>query len=152
MFLKQFRVPVMAVVLIVAALPLSGYGKDDKVDILALQKDAWAKLLGPHVDIDVFRSLVTPDFMFISGRGKLYSLEQNIETLKPCSFHSFNIQAPQTRWLSPNAAVIVYHLFLDATCAGHKIPTDFEVSDVWVRRNGKWAVLLYGETEAAPLK
>jgi hypothetical protein len=137
--------------LAVLAIPLAAHATNSKADLLTIQTEAWRVLLGPRVDIAAFRRIVTPDFIYVEGNGKTYSVEENAAALATCSFQSFKIRDPQIRWLSADAGLIVYHLSLDGSCHGQQIPTDFEVSAVWVKRNGGWLAELYAETVATAL-
>ena len=120
-----------------------------KPDILTLQLQAWQKLIGPQPDVEGFRQLVASDFIYIEDDGTFHSLEENLAILHQCSFSSFSIRDPQVRWLSPTSAVIFYHLNLEGIYRGHKIPDDYESTNVWIKRNGKWVIQLYSEALVA---
>ena len=120
-----------------------------KPDILTLQLQAWQKLIGLQPDVEGFHQLVAPDFIYIEDDGTFHTLEENLAILRQCSFSSFSIRDPQVRWLSPTSAVIFYHLYLDGVYKGRKIPDDYESTNVWIKRNGKWVIQLYSEALVA---
>jgi hypothetical protein len=120
-----------------------------KPDILALQLEAWQKLIGPRPDVEGFRELVAPDFIYIGDNGAFHTLEENLAILRQCSFASFSLTDPQVRWLSSTSAVIFYHLNIDGVYKGHKIPNEYESTNVWTKRNGRWVIQLYSEALVA---
>lgn len=147
-----FKRGVLLSLLTLLSVPLAARTPPGKIDLLAVQTEAWRTLMGPRVDTEAFRRLATPDFIYVEGNGKTYTLEENVVALATCSFQSFQIETPQTRWLSADSALLVYHLRLDGACHGHKIPSDFEISSVWVKHNSRWRVQLYAETVIEPSK
>jgi hypothetical protein len=124
--------------------------EDISEEILACEEATYATFLGPKPDVETLEKLLTPDFLHIQWQGIIWTREENISSLKSgVVFSSIEIKDPRVRRLSPNSAVIVARVLIEASAGGRNLSTDNLTSTVWVKRDGKWLAQLHTATATA---
>src|SRR4029077_20345905 len=125
-------------------------GEDLTREILACENKVYETFLGPQPDVEAFRKLTLPDYLYINYRGVIWNREENIITLRSgVVFSSIRIKESQVKKLSPTSALIVARVLIEASAGGHNLSTDTLTSTVWVKQNGKWLVQLHTSIKVA---
>jgi hypothetical protein len=132
-------------------LKLADFDAEDlSKEILACEKEVYKTFLGPQPDVEAFQKLTLPDYLYIRSTGIIWTREENAASLKSgVVFSSIEIKDPQVRKLSPNSAVIVARVLIEAAAGEHNLSTETLTSSVWVKQDGKWLAQLHTSTMAA---
>jgi hypothetical protein len=72
------------------------------------------------------------------------------EMLKSCTTRSWSTSDLKVKAITADIAAATYKATLDQTCDGKIQPTNYFISDVLQRRNGRWVSLLHQETPVQP--
>ena len=135
----------VSILIMLSMLTHRSFGESLHAQMLNLENKAWSNLIGPSMNLEEFERSLAPDFLYVEATGRVFDAKEDLEVLKACSFESFKIVSLQAVRISPNAAIAIFKMNLDAECGGRPIPHDHTVSDVWVRRGHKWVVQLHTE-------
>jgi hypothetical protein len=82
-------------------------GEDLAREILACENKVYETFLGPQPDVEAFRKLTLPDYLYINYRGVIWNREENIIILRSgVVFSSIRIKESQVKKLSPTSALI----------------------------------------------
>ncbi len=98
-------------------------------------------------DVDGLNKLMLPDFINVTSRQQ--SRDEVLETFKHnlqvCTEDPIAIRRAQVFMLSPDVASIVYQANLSKTCDERTSKSDYNMTTVWVRRDGRWQMHLHTE-------
>ncbi|MEQ7874929.1 nuclear transport factor 2 family protein [Sphingomonas sp. ASV193] len=89
--------------------------------------------------------ILTQDFIYASPQGAV-SRQTALNVVSHCQLSSYSFERVEMRQLSADAAVLIYKLNQDLTCFGKKEPAATINSDTFVRRGGKWKIVLTTQT------
>ncbi len=132
--------------------PSAPPAKDDPLlaPLLAIQMqlfDGWkAKSLEP------FEKNLAEDALVFSASGvfdRATQLEQQKGANARCTVSKVTMLDPEVRRLAPDTALLLYVLEQQATCGGGPIPSPLRIATLYVRRAGRWVIVL---RTSAPLK
>jgi hypothetical protein len=119
-------------------------------EILVCENKVYETFLGPQPDVEAWKKLTLPDYLYINFRGVIWTKEENAISLKSgVVFSSIKIKNSQVRKLSPTSALIVARVLVEATAGGHDLSTETLTSTVWVKQEGKWLAQLHTSIKVA---
>ncbi len=93
-------------------------------------------------------STFAPDFVQVGGHAMAIGADATITALMSCNLTSYHITESVLKQLSPTAAVLITRQQQQLTCSGHPAPPVMNMTDTYVKRDGKWLILIH--IEAAP--
>lgn len=96
-------------------------------------------------DLPRLSAILAPDFVYAGPQG-ISSRQAALDVIRQCKLSAYSFRDLQMRRLSPDAAVLVYRLNQDLTCFGKKDPSVTLNSDTFVKRRGKWYIVLTTQT------
>lgn len=118
---------------------------DDATEIEASMK-ALAKAFETH-DVDRIRSLMTPDHVAInSGDDHPVSVDEQMKELTKLRYSVVEIGEPTVSMIDTATALVIVGMNIEASLDGVPQPGKLIVSQIWVKRDGKWLQRLYQET------
>ncbi len=97
-------------------------------------------------DWDAIARRLAPDFLEIAGDGHFYNKEQVAKYFPEMRVTDYTISDVEFRSLGPAAALIAYHLDVQAAFQGKSLPGSFLVSTVWAKQHGEWMVVFHQGT------
>lgn len=107
--------------------------------------EAWNALnqASVHVDVAALERLYADDYVFVTYRGTIENKSHQIELFKS-GVMKFSERTPSevnVRMFGNDMAVIVYRRHQQATVGGAPRPEDVRVTNVWLRRSGRWQLV-----------
>lgn len=93
--------------------------------------------------------ILTADFLYAGPQG-VSSRKSALDVIRQCHLSSYSFDDLKMRRLSAGSAVLIYRLKQDLTCFGKKEPPLTLNSDTFVRRGGKWYIVLTTQTTLSP--
>ncbi len=101
-------------------------------------------------DRAALKSLLAPDYLILSGSGKLHDKAWLIQSFCAPGVHNnpFTVLEPFTRILSPGSAILGGWAELSGTENGKPFSQKLRFADTWVRRNGHWQVVFTSVAES----
>ncbi len=143
LFVRWFRTAVLGLALVPLA---QGQAPSDNA---AVQKDlqivaddfmvAWQKS-----DTMALSSLLAPEFIF-AGPGGYRTRAITLNGLKHCKLGNYALEDFEMRRTSPDSAVLLYKIHRNLTCGGEKELANTINADAFVRRRGKWLMVMTTE-------
>jgi hypothetical protein len=95
-------------------------------------------------------STLAPDFVAVGGEAMATGLDATMKALMSCDLTSYRITDSALKQLSPTAAVLITKQQQQITCFGHPAPLVMYMTDTYVKRDGKWSILIHIEAAPAP--
>lgn len=96
-------------------------------------------------------STLAPDFVAVGFGGSMTTdLDATIKALMGCELTSYRIADSSLKQLSPTVAVLITRQQQQITCSGHPAPASMDMTDTYVKRDGKWLILIHIETVSQP--
>lgn len=93
-------------------------------------------------------STLAPEFVAVGGPALASGVDDTLKGLMGCDVASYHINDSALKRLSPTTAVLLTTQQQQITCSGHPAPALMYMTDTYVKREGKWVILIH--TEAAP--
>jgi hypothetical protein len=127
-----------------------GNNPSDKLDqdaLVTIANDfmvAWQKQ-----DMEAIAGILDPDFLFAGPHG-VVPKATTLKALSRCKLGDFALEGFQFRRTSADSAILVYRIHRDLVCGGKNDLDDTLNTDAFVRRNGKWSILLTTEGVLPP--
>jgi ketosteroid isomerase-like protein len=107
-------------------------------ELIALEQE-WMDAI-QRKDFPALDQIVGPDYAYTaSGQGR-WSRQRWMETVPVYDIHTFEFLAIDVR-VYGDVAVVLPHLRQMASVAGATRSGEFLLTDVWVRRDGRWQVV-----------
>lgn len=101
-------------------------------------------------DADRIRSLMTPDHVAVSPNyARAYSVDDQIGTLGDLDYRVVKVGALDIDIIDPDVALVSQELTVEGSFRGSPLPSEIYVTQVWIRRDGRWLQRLYQETDIA---
>jgi hypothetical protein len=95
-------------------------------------------------------SILAPDFVDVGGEAMANGLDASMKALMSCDLTSYRITDSALKQLSPIAAVLITKQQQQITCFGHPAPPVMYMTDTYVKRDGRWLILIHIEAAPAP--
>jgi hypothetical protein len=118
--------------------------KDALKDILLQRGDEMMAAWKRH-DSAGIASTLAPDFVSVGGDAMATGFDATIKGLMNCTLTSYRITESNLKQLSSTAAVLITRQEQQITCSGHPAPAVMNMTDTYVKRNGKWLILIHTE-------
>jgi hypothetical protein len=116
--------------------------KADQDALMAIANDfmvAWQKQ-----DMSTISDILAPDFLFAGPHG-VVPKATTLKALSHCALGTFTLEDFQMRRTSSDSAVLIYKIHRDLECGGKKDLEDTLNTDAFIRRNGKWSIIVTTE-------
>jgi len=120
-----------------AQQPAGATSEATATEIIALSQKKWQWMADRLVDS--LEVLFHPEAVFVHMGGTL-TREQELEVIRTGRIHykHAEIFEVSVRFLSPNTAVLLNRIRLDAVVGGNEVTNPFMVTEVYVRENNRW--------------
>jgi hypothetical protein len=105
---------------------------------------AWQKQ-----DLSIISNILAPEFIFAGPHG-VNSRAATLTVLGHCKLGVFTLTDFQIRQTSADSAILLYKIHRDLACFGKKDLENTLNTDTFVRRDGKWSIVLTTEGELLP--
>lgn len=116
--------------------------------LIAKEKFSWT--LAIKKNAPTYRALHASDFLTVSGIGvqgrapsEASALDANV------TFDKCNLSHMDLHWMSPDVALITYHVRFAGIDHGKRFAGDQYASSLWVRRGKEWLNTFYQATDAS---
>ena len=116
-------------------------------DVLLKRNDEFMSAWKRH-DRAAITSTLAPEFLNVGGNGMATGLDATLNRLLSCTLTSYHPTESRLLQLSPTAAVIIARQQQEISCSGHPAPPVVDATDTYVKRNGRWLIIMH--TEAVP--
>jgi ketosteroid isomerase-like protein len=98
-------------------------------------------------DEATIRSLVTSDHLAIAPiYGGSATVSEQVALFPDIHYSAYRATAPRIDLLDPQTALANYQISLEGTFRGNPLASPVFVTEIWVKRDGKWLQQLYQET------
>jgi hypothetical protein len=104
---------------------------------------AWQKQ-----DMTTISSILAPDFLLAGPHG-VKTRAYTLNVLTHCTLGKFTLDDFQMRQTSADSAILLYTIHRDLTCFGKKDLENTLNTDTFLRKDGKWSIVLTTEGEIA---
>ena len=120
-----------------AQQPAGATSEATATEIIALSQKKWQWMADRLVDS--LEVLFHPEAVFVHMGGTL-TREQELEVIRTGRIHykHAEIFEVSVRFLSPNTAVLLNRIRLDAVVGGNEVTNPFMVTEVYVQENNRW--------------
>jgi hypothetical protein len=102
---------------------------------------AWQKQ-----DMTTISNILAPDFLFAGPHG-VKTRAYTLNVLTHCTLGKFTLEDFQLRQTSADSAILLYKIHRDLTCFGKKDLENTLNTDTFLRKAGKWTIMLTTEGE-----
>ncbi len=123
------------------------FAQDDvKSTVTSIEKKLWEAW--KNNEKTAFEEHLADNTVSINPQGVSAGKEAAIRdmTATPCEVRGFSFSDWQVHQLSSETVLVTYKAKQDATCGGHKVPTDVVASSIYVKKDGKWLAASHQET------
>ena len=127
----------------VQAQPATGANQDLKSTLLG-RGDAMMAAWKKH-DAAGIASTFAPDFIYVGAEGISMGADTTVKTLMNCALAGYSVEESALKQVSPTVAILITRQKQQLSCFGHPAPPVMNMSDTYVKRNGKWVILLHTE-------
>lgn len=112
--------------------------EDLQKTLLELTKKAWDANI--QEDVGFYRNYMIDDAVGITGYGIVDkpTLLKQLENHSGVPFTNYTIEDPRVISLTPESAILIYKITIEAVRSGQKIILTDYASSVFVKRNGEW--------------
>ena len=100
-------------------------------------------------DVDVLRGLMMPDHVTTLTYAHFSNAADQLKVLSDFKFSKYDISDLQVKPLTDDVAVASYRAAITGTYKGKRVPSPVQVTEIWVRRDGRWQQAYYLETPMA---
>ena len=118
--------------------------------LVANMNKAWDAF--KNKDEKAFNALVADDCWEVAPNGSVYSKAQILENMRNSNITEFSLTDFKVLWIDQDAAILMYKASAKGTLRGKPIPEgQLTVSDVWVKKDGKWMDKHHQESGGMPM-
>jgi ketosteroid isomerase-like protein len=97
-------------------------------------------------DADAVRQLLIEDHVTLLSYAQFSNAADQLKVLSDWKFSEYRIDDLTVKPLTGDVAQVTYRATIKGTYAGKVVPSPVYVSEVWVKRDGKWLQASYQET------
>lgn len=143
--LKAMTAGALALAWMLVAAPATA---DEAVDAAELRSAMQAlDVAFENQDEAAIRSLSAEGHIAIAPTyGGAVDLEEQFARFADIQYTSYDTTDPTIEFLDPRTAITNYRVALDGTARGVPLASPVFVTEIWVKRDGKWLQKLYQET------
>jgi uncharacterized protein (TIGR02246 family) len=123
----------------------SGDKSDASLKSVLLKRDNEMMSAWMRHDSAGIASIFAPDFVQVSGEAMVIGVDATIKSLMNCNLTSYHITESSLKKLSPTAAVLITKQEQQIFCFGHPAPPVMNMTDTYIKRDGKWLILIHIE-------
>ena len=104
-------------------------------------------------DINGIKLLVTDDFDYVGGDGRLHHLDELLGDMQDGTLRDFKLYDPQAVQIDSNVALLTYSAILDMREGDDPgmAPRYQKVSDLWVKQGDEWRLKFEQATPVRPI-
>jgi uncharacterized protein (TIGR02246 family) len=99
-------------------------------------------------DVDTVKRLMTEDHLAILPYAYFSNAADQLKNLSEWKIAAYNVDGLKVKILTGDVALVSYQATIKATYRGKEVPSPVRVSEVWVKRDGRWVQASYQETAA----
>jgi predicted lipid-binding transport protein (Tim44 family) len=100
-------------------------------------------------DVEVLRGLMASDHVTTLTYARFSNAADQLKVLSDFKFSKYDISDLEVKPLTDDVAVASYRAAITGTYKGKRVPSPVRVTEIWVRREGKWQQAYYLETPLA---
>jgi uncharacterized protein (TIGR02246 family) len=97
-------------------------------------------------DVDTLKGLMTEDHVTTLTYARFANTADQLEVLSEFKFSEYKIDGLKVKALTNDVVLVSYQATIKGTYKGKEVPSPVQVTEVWVRRGGKWLQASYQET------
>jgi len=97
-------------------------------------------------DVATLEALMTEDHVTVLTYAEFSNAASQLKVLSEFRFSDYAIDGLGVKALGQDAAVVTYRATIRGTYKGKAVPSPVNVTQVWVKRDGKWIQAVYVET------
>jgi uncharacterized protein (TIGR02246 family) len=97
-------------------------------------------------DADALKGLMTEDHVTILSYAQFASAADLLKALSDWQYTEYKMDGLKVKTLGKDVALVSYQAVMKGTYKGKPVPSPVQVSEVWVKRDGKWLEASYQET------
>jgi len=102
-------------------------------------------------DAEAIRRLTSPDHISLAANyGKPVALDEQLATLAEFDHRPSDFSSLEVTLLADGAVLVNFESSLAGSWQGKPLPPRVYVTEIWLKRDGKWRQRLYQETPIAP--
>jgi len=103
-------------------------------------------------NVEAIRQLTSADHVSLAANyGKPVALDDQLAALAEFHHRPFEFSSLEVTLLGDGAALVNFENSLAGSWQGKPLPSRVYVTEIWLKRDGKWRQRLYQETPVAPL-
>ena len=104
-------------------------------------------------DVNGIKSLLTDDFDYVGGDGRLHHRDELIGDMQDGTLRDFKLYEPEAVQIDSNAALLTYNAILDMREGDDPgmVPRYQKVSDLWVKQGNEWRLKFEQATPVRPI-
>jgi hypothetical protein len=146
---KVLAAALLAIATVAAIRPvaLAAQSNAKTAELAAKEKELW-DTFGSKKPA-AFGALLAPDFEYISDGG-LTDATELLKLVPRCDQRNYSFDHLQVLDSGPDSGVVLVHVKTDTVCDGEKTAPAFYAASTWVKRSGKWLLLVHTETDDPP--
>src|SRR5579872_2196188 len=154
---RAFRLPILFCLLLPSANLLaqaaqSAENSGSLVQVLT-EKSNEVQSLRKSKDVSGIKSLLTHDFDYVGGDGRLHHLDELLGDMQDGTLRDFKLYEPQAVQIDSTAALLTYNAILDMREGDEPgmAPRYQKVSDLWVKEGNEWRLKFEQATPVRPI-
>jgi len=97
-------------------------------------------------DVATLQTLMTEDHVTVLTYAQFSNAPSQLKVLSDFKFSTYRIDDLVVKPLSDDAALVTYRATIKGTYKGRVVPSPVFVTEMWVKRDGKWVEAAYVET------
>ncbi len=104
-------------------------------------------------NVSGIKSLLTDDFQYVGGDGRLYQRDALLEEMQEGALRNFQFYEPRAIQIDSSTALLTYNAILDLREGDEPgmAPRYQKVSDLWVRQGNDWRLKFEQATPVRPI-
>jgi hypothetical protein len=145
----KLKLLVVAIAAATAALSGNATAATDetalKETLIQLEQQTWEAW--KNRDGKFFQDNLSDDHVEIHGGGRTGKADVVAGVASPaCTVKTYALDNFQLTVIGSDSALLSYHAAQDTTCGSYAVPSPVWVSSLWVKRDGRWANVLFQQT------
>jgi hypothetical protein len=136
-------------------LAQSGQSTDNSGSLVQVLMDKSTEVhsLRKSKDVNGIKSLLTDDFDYVGGDGRLHHRDELIGDMQDGTLRDFKLYEPEAVQIDSNAALLTYNAILDMREGDDPgmAPRYQKVSDLWVKQGNEWRLKFEQATPVRPI-
>jgi len=97
-------------------------------------------------DVDALKELMTEDHVTTLSYARFSSRADQLKVLTEFKLTEYRIEGLKVKPLTRDVALATYQATIRGTYKGKEVPSSVQVSEIWIKRDGKWLEAVYVQT------